>query len=744
MKVFHWNTMKLRQAFVTLIVLVAAMYIGSSASGAITTWQTVPVTNGDWTLGTNWTGGVPGVADEADLTNTTSSYSVDFSGTSSINGLLLQNGTGKATTLNILSNSTLTTANGASMKNATLHVSANATFLNTGTSDGTGGAAVVNIDALGTLQWGTSGNNKGFFLSGGTSNILGTLKGNNVAANSYLQLQGNTVLNINGGTVISDKLLLGANNAGATINVTNNGTLTVRGDQFDIGSNTGNGYLGTTAVNIDTGGTVTNNGTLDIAMAPSGNSTTGTASLNIAGGSWTQTGVTTVGTARNGSINISGTGTFITNNNTFVGGTSAFTGTGAATASGLISMTGGNFTAHNASNNATVTVGNAITGSLVLSGGNMTVDALVASNGANSTVTFNGGTLNTKATTISTGSVFTVGNGTASAALVLSGGTHSFANGLAISNNASLSGSGAVVGNATMTGNGIVNLTAGSISGTFGVTGGNWNGAGSVTGAVTSSSGTLAIGSGANLTANGGLNITGGTLAASDGTSTITGNVSYTSSSNSTYAGVLAGVGQTLTLNNAGAVLLLTGTNTYTGATQVSAGTMMIGGGGIKGTSAITISAGVLALTASDVLAHAVTMTLSGGTLDAQTFANTLGVLTLSGNSSISLGVNGTLAFADSSGATWGNTLTIDITGFVSASSLRFGTTGTGLTVSQLTHFTSSGYTSFGLDSNGYLIGSSPEPQTWVLVGIGLTVLLFRRRRTQNGCPLRKKPPGKL
>jgi fibronectin-binding autotransporter adhesin len=83
-----------------------------------------------------------------------------------------------------------------------------------------------------------------------------------------------------------------------------------------------------------------------------------------------------------------------------------------------------------------------------------------------------------------------------------------------------LTGGGTISGNATLTGNGIISLGDATIGGTLAVTGGNWNGLGTVTGAVTSSSGTFNIGSGANLTANGGLNVTGGTIA---GTGTITG-----------------------------------------------------------------------------------------------------------------------------------------------------------------------------------------------------------------------------
>ena len=140
-----------------------------------------------------------------------------------------------------------------------------------------------------------------------------------------------------------------------------------------------------------------------------------------------------------------------------------------------------------------------------------------------------------------------------------------------------LEGTGTI--NAAVTSTGIINLDlGGTITGTLNATGGAWNGQGSVTGLVTAGVGTFTIGSGANLRANGGLNVTGsGTIAAGDATAKITGSVIYLGSSNSTFGGIVAGVGKTLTLNNAAATLTLSGANTYTGATTVTAGILKAG-----------------------------------------------------------------------------------------------------------------------------------------------------------------------
>jgi hypothetical protein len=120
-------------------------------------------------------------------------------------------------------------------------------------------------------------------------------------------------------------------------------------------------------------------------------------------------------------------------------------------------------------------------------------------------------------------------------------------------------------------------------------------------------------------------------------------------------------------------------------------------------------------------------MTLAGGTLNAQTFSETLGALTLSGNSFISLGSGGTISFADSSAATWG-AFTLDVTGFASGSSLRFGTNASGLLAGQLSKFTATGFNTFALDSNGYLT-AVPEPATWALLTGSLMTTIFLRRR---------------
>jgi T5SS/PEP-CTERM-associated repeat protein len=88
-----------------------------------------------------------------------------------------------------------------------------------------------------------------------------------------------------------------------------------------------------------------------------------------------------------------------------------------------------------------------IDGTLTFNGGTVTVDSLVATNGANSVFTFNAGTLTSGGTVVTNNQHFVVGDGTDAATFQLNGGVHSFANNLLIDTNATLSGCGTVNGN---------------------------------------------------------------------------------------------------------------------------------------------------------------------------------------------------------------------------------------------------------------------------------------------------------
>ncbi len=161
---------------------------------------------------------------------------------------------------------------------------------------------------------------------------------------------------------------------------------------------------------------------------------------------------------------------------------------------------------------------------------------------------------------------------------------------------------------------------------------------------------------------------------------------------------------------------ILSGANTYTGNTTISAGTLQTG--------------------ASNVIPNASNIVLNGGTFAAgASFSDTAGTLSLSANSFITLGAGSLFAFADSSALSWGSS-TLSISGsFVSGSSLRFGTTGSGLTSGQLSLITIDGNSNpISLDSSGFLVTAIPEPSAYAaLAGVSMIgFTLLRRRRQQK------------
>jgi autotransporter-associated beta strand protein len=200
--------------------------------------------------------------------------------------------------------------------------------------------------------------------------------------------------------------------------------------------------------------------------------------------------------------------------NTYAGTTTISAGTlqlGNAGATGSLS------TSSAIVNNANLTVNrsNAVVQGTDFSGAAITGTGSFTQAGAGTT-TLTAANTYTGTTTISAGTLQIDGSTTASFTNVATAGT--------------LTGAGTITGNATLTGGGIINLSnPGNITGTLDVNGGNWNGSGTVAGAVTASSGTFTIGTGANLTATSGVTVASTAKLAGQGT--ITGAVQFTSGS---------------------------------------------------------------------------------------------------------------------------------------------------------------------------------------------------------------------
>jgi autotransporter-associated beta strand protein len=299
------------------------------------------------------------------------------------------------------------------------------------------------------------------------------------------------------------------------------------------------------------------------------------------------------------------------------------------------------------------TAGLSLTGTLATNGNTVTVDGSGSTtlsgviSGAGSIVkndagnaTLSGANTYTGGTTLNTG-MLTADNNSAlgTGALTVNGGT------LASDNNNTVGNAITLQGNA-----GLSNITT---SGTLTQTGGSYT----VTMSNATQSGAVKLSEGN----------TGRTLTTEvdSGTSTISGVIS----NGGTGAGNLAKTG--------GGTLALSGANTYSGATTISAGTLQLG--------------------ANNALSSASTLNLAGGTLNLNGFSDTVGALSFSNGAVIDFGsgtASNTLVFGNVS--SYSGILTIN--NWVSGSDV-FATTQSGLAAAVLNSIYFSGYGSGSVEA---------------------------------------------
>ena len=603
--------------------------------------------------------------------------------------------TGNFGTVNSLRfNSVDHATNNNSNTSATLHLSG----INVLTSGGILVTSSVGSDTAGIT---------GGFLQGASGKDLVVMQNNPTSAfviGSDIQDNGGaTGLTKSGSGTLE---LSGTNTYGGPTNI-NGGTVTV-----DISSSLGSGGASNSLTMVE-------NTTLNLNESVTVGSLFGAGTIALSSG--IQLSVNGSGTYKG---TIAGTGGGVT-----------MTGTG-----GTLSLTGTN----SYTGNTTVTSGTLSVNTLANAGANSAIGA--ANNGAADLV-LNGGTLKYTGAAVATNRLFSVG---ASGGTLDASGTGA----LTLSNTGAM-GFNDETGTRTLTltgsGSGALAAAIGDHTGATSLaksSSGIWtlSGTNTYTGTTTINSGTLQFATPASL-----YNSTTSTMNSAGSVSVLAGGTAAfnvggpgdftTTNINTLLASVGFQSGSRLgldTTNASGTVayssaIVNPGGNTL-GVTKLGPGTLSFSSTSNSYTGPTTVSAGTLQIGANNAIPSSAMLNLSGGTLAlGGAFTNTLGKLQLNLNSTIDFGsAAGSLYFADSSsGVTWAPSATLSVSGYVTGSHLFFGDgTGTGLTTGQLSKITINGQSvSFG--SAGELISAIPEPSTYAAwLGLGaLGFAAYRRRQ---------------
>ena len=435
-------------------------------------------------------------------------------------------------------------------------------------------------------------------------------------------------------TVNSNTLTLGTANYTGSTSLINGANLTISAGTFGaasssitVGGDVGPGTGGQSTLTIGAGVTSVTAGTVNVGTS-GGETGSG---LTVNGGTVNFTTTTLGGNPANenggnsaGAFNV--TGGTVNLGATYFGRSGVVTLSGGAVTCTLLNLSA-NASAHNVIatlSAGTLTVGTTASGGFVIGSqsgsGNNTLDVTGGTltyagtdglqMGSDSYVTISGGTANLSGITVNSA---TGGNATSqlawtggttylgSAGLVLgtTGGADTLSPAISLGGTATLGASAAWSSAAPITlGSGQVLIQTANASGTpfnIGLSG------------ILSSTGGVNVTGGGTLTLSGVNTYTGGTSNSPTSTlliggagqlgggtyaANITNNgiLTYASSAIETLSGVISGTGS---LNQNGpAALTLTGANTYTGATTISAGTLSLGVGGSIASSSVSLAGG--------------------------------------------------------------------------------------------------------------------------------------------------------
>ena len=449
-----------------------------------------------------------------------------------------------------------------------------------------------------SLTTGSIGNSTAINISSGTLSLGGN---NKLSDGATVTVSGSGILNLNANTDTVGTFNLSAGSL--------NGSGKLTATTYGLSGGTVNANLGSGTINV-TSGTVTLNGTED-ATAVNINS----GSLSLGGANRLADGATI--TVSGGSLNLNGNsdtvGTFNLSAGS-LGGSGTLTATTYGLSGGTVNANLGGGTVNVSSSTVTLngteaaTTVNINSGSLSLGGANKLADG--------ATVTVAGGSLNLNGNS-DTVDTLNLSSGSLDGSGTLTAGTYSLSGGTVNAN----------LGTGTLNSSGTVALNGTTAAGTVNVT-----------------AGTLTLGAANRLGDSGAVNVSGGTLAMSGNNDTV-GAVTLSSGAAITGSGgtlsgssydlqsgsVSAKLGGSANLSKStGGMVALSGANTYSGTTTVSAGTLLVNGS--IGNGAVTVSGGVLG--GSGTIGGNITVQ-SGGTLAP---GSSIGTLMASGNVTLNSG----------------------------------------------------------------------------------------------------------